>query len=456
MTRARNVWDAVWGQIELSEEEWELINTPAFQRLRRIHQLALTMLVFPGATHTRFEHGLGTSHVAHRIADRLIDLVDRGEKSAPFNAHDARLVRLSALLHDVGHGPFSHVVDPFLNRDGAGGHEWVGAMAVERLPELRDVLERGGQGSAQAVADLLVGRGRRSVSRDIVSGPADADKIDYLRRDSHYTGVTQGLFDHEYFIDQLVGIESVGETWLGFRWNAVWAVEGLKLARYHMHSTVYGHRNRIVTDLMLERGLRAALGKTLPADLLTIPSEADFDPWFQQYQRYDDWNVFSACVDSDGEAGRIFRRLRDHQLLKVLVFLEGEVFKRMLGSEYARLLAARTDRGFERACEAALAATLGFASEDVIVHIIDTGHVLDRAQDPLSLDEDINFVTPTGEVEPFADRSEIFSSQPSDRWRRQLLVYAPVGRREAPELADKAEREVLDLIRSKLADGRDG
>lgn len=73
MTRARNIWDAVWGQIELTEEEWNLINTPAFQRLRRIHQLAMTMLVFPGATHTRFEHSLGTRHVADRIGRRLVD-----------------------------------------------------------------------------------------------------------------------------------------------------------------------------------------------------------------------------------------------------------------------------------------------------------------------------------------------------------------------------------------------
>ncbi len=130
----------MWGQIELTEEEWELVNTAAFQRLRRIHQLAMTMLVFPGATHTRFEHSLGTRHVADRIGRRLVNLAGLGE-SDPFTEADARIARLAALVHDIGHGPFSHVADPFLNATRPHGHEWIGAMAITQLPDLRDVVE---------------------------------------------------------------------------------------------------------------------------------------------------------------------------------------------------------------------------------------------------------------------------------------------------------------------------
>ena len=450
MTRPRNIWDSVWGQIELTEEEWELINTPAFQRLRRIHQLAMTMLVFPGATHTRFEHSLGTFHVADRIGRRLVHLANLGESDA-FTDGDARLTRLASLLHDIGHGPFSHVADPFLNASRPHGHEWIGAMAITQMPELRDVVDRVEPGTSSAIADLLLGRGPRSVRRDIVSGPTDADKIDYLMRDSQHTGVRGGHFDHDYLIDQLIAIESIGESWLGFRANGVWAVEGLKLARYHMFRTVYTHRNRLVTDLMLGRALRDGLGAFLPAELLTLPDEAAFNDWFARYLAFDDWNVFARGVEDDGRSGRMFRRLRDHRLLKVLVFVEGEEFKRLLGTEYARRLLANRETGFEHDCEAPLAAGLGLDPEDVIVYLVNPDHVLHR--DPLRLDEDINFKTSDGEIQAFVDRSEIFSAAEPERWRRQLVVYADRSRKEDPHLATRAKVDVIEQLKTKLAEG---
>lgn len=450
MTRPRNIWDSVWGQIELTDEEWELINTPAFQRLRRIHQLAMTMLVFPGATHTRFEHSLGTLHVAGRIGRRLVHLAELGESDL-FSAEDARIVRLAALLHDIGHGPFSHVADPFLNATRDHGHEWIGAMAVATLPELRDVVDAKAPGTSVEIAHLLLARGARSVRRDIVSGPTDADKIDYLLRDSHHTGVRGGHFDHDYLIDQLIAIESIGESWLGFRWNGIWAVEGLKLARYHMFRTVYTHRNRSVTDLMLHRAIRDGLGDYLPADLLTLPDEAGFEAWFRRYVTFDDWRVLALGTAADGPSGRMFRRLRDHALLKVLVFIEGEEFKRLLGTEYARRLLANRRKGWEHDCEADLASRLGLDPEDVIIYLVDPGHVLHH--DPLRLDEDVNFRTPDGEVEPFAERSEIFSAKESERWRRQLVVYADRGRKDDPDLAARAKADVIELLKAKLAEG---
>lgn len=449
MARPRNIWDSVWGQIELTEEEWELINTPAFQSLRRIHQLAMTMLVFPGATHTRFEHSLGTRHVADRVGRRLVHLAQLGESDA-FSEGDARVTRLAALLHDIGHGPFSHVADPFLNASRPHGHEWIGAMAVTQVPELRDVVDKAEPGTSTAIADLLLGRGRRSVRRDIVSGPADADKIDYLMRDSQHTGVRGGHFDHDYLIDQLIAIESIGESWLGFRANGVWAVEGLKLARYHMFRTVYTHRNRLVTDLMLGRALRDGLGAYLPGDLLSLPPEAQFAEWFERYLAYDDWNVFAGGVQNDGPSGRMFRRLRDHRLLKVLVFVEGEEFKRLLGTEYARRLLADPRKGFEQSCEAPLAASLGLDPEEVMVYLVSPDHVLHR--DPLRLDEDINLRTQDGDVQAFVDRSEIFSAAEPERWRRQLVVYADRGRKDDPDLAERAKAKVVEELKAMLAE----
>lgn len=445
MTRPRNIWDPVWGQIELEDAEWLVLNTRAFQRLRRIHQLGMTMLVFPGATHTRFEHSVGACHVAGLMARRLRALQERGEATIEIGPADIQLVRFAALVHDIGHGPFSHVSDPFLGRKG---HEWIGAQAVVQIPALADAVRSTGLDPAD-VATLIHGSDRRSVHRDIVSGPTDADKIDYLLRDSHYTGARQGLFDHAYLIDQMIGYESVGESLLGFLWGGLWAVEGMKLARHHMHRTVYGHRNRVITDLMLRRGIQAALDEgLLPKDLFLRPSDDEFVEWFERYVEWDDWRVMStlAWAPSDSRSGRIFRRLRDHDLLKVLVFLEGEEFKRALG-EHARRLAAQSDLPrLAAACEARLATELGIEADEIVVHLADQAHVLYAAPD---LDEDINFVTPGGAIEPLAERSELYSAMPSPRWLRQLVVYAPVGKRDE-RLSTRARAVALDALRSAI------
>jgi uncharacterized protein len=444
MARPKNIWDAIWGQVELADDEWALIGLPAFQRLRRIHQLAMTSLVFPGANHTRFEHSIGTAHVAGRVSDRLLALRQRGEQAAEFSDSDKTLARLAALLHDIGHGPFSHVSDPFLGRHG---HERVGAMAVLMHEPIRDIVESGRPGAAEAIAAILRGEGPRTIMRDIVSGPTDADKIDYLRRDSHYTGVNQGHFDYEYFLDQALGIEQSGESWLGFRANAIWAVEGLILARYQMRRTVYGHRNRVVTDLMLQRGIRAALGQSLPADLLEVPAVDRFLPWFDQYLDYDDWRVFEEGLRDTGEAGRMFRRLRDHDLLKVLVFLDGDDFREALGPVYARRLLAHRELELGGAFSDRLAEQIGLGPDEVIAHMIGEKHVLQPAD---ALDEqEILFETADGRVERFADRSEIFSAHPLVRFP-QLVVYAARGLKMDRELAGKAEEAALRLLNSEL------
>lgn len=452
MSRPKNVRDPVWGEIVLTDEEWELVNRPVFQRLRRIHQLALTMLVFPGTTHTRFEHSIGTCHVAGRIGNRLREASgDRG--SMAFSEEDVRLVRLAGLLHDIGHGPFSHVADPFLDdKGGRKGHEWVGSMIVEHHPEIRSVLD---DRTTQAIGALLRGEGPRSVFRDIVSGPADADKVDYLLRDSHYAGVRQGLFDHDYFIDQAVAIPGnlTGESWLGFHSRGVWAVEGMKLARHHMHRTVYGHRNRLVTDLMLQRGLMAALDAgVLPPKLLSLPApDEDFLEWHRQYHAYDDWAVMTDCCRApEGSLTRMmFERLRDHNLLKLLVFEEGEAFRDLLGGA-ARELVTRHEGDDCRAIETEVARELGFEPELIIVRV-------DNAANPLGLptgarlaNEDINFLMRSGVTEPLDIRSEIFAATPpANRWRHRLLVYAPEGRQN-DALGRRAKEVVMAALLKHL------
>jgi len=248
--RPFRIRDPIHGFIELSPQERRAIDARCFQRLRGIKQLAMTYLVYPGTQHTRFEHSLGVCDLATRIARE----VEIGEE-------DQRVVRAAALLHDVGHGPFSHVSENVLDdRNGLSGvHEAISVALIRSDEQLRKAL---GAELCDRAAQLLDdgGRGFRSVMSDIVSGPTDADKLDYLQRDSYYAGVSYGKYDLDRLIDTATIIQAGGgETYLGFEDGGVWAVEGLLLARHHMHRQVYGHKTRIATDIMIERALSLGL-----------------------------------------------------------------------------------------------------------------------------------------------------------------------------------------------------
>ncbi len=248
--RPFRIRDPIHRFIELSEQERRAIDARCFQRLRGIKQLAMTHLVYPGAEHTRFEHSLGVCHLAGRIAQEI-----------ELDEDQRHVVRAAGLLHDVGHGPFSHVSENVLDDRGkcSGVHEAISMALIRSDEELRGAL---GSELCDRAAQLLEdgGRGVRSAASDIASGPTDADKLDYLRRDSHYAGVSYGEYDLDRLLDTMRVIEvSEQETYLGFEHGGVWAVEGLLLARHHMHRQVYGHKTRVATDIMVERAIEYGL-----------------------------------------------------------------------------------------------------------------------------------------------------------------------------------------------------
>lgn len=169
------VRDPVHDLILLEPNEWEVVDSPPFQRLRRIQQLAMTHMAYPGARHSRFEHCIGVCHIGGRLA-RAINRVQREAVVDP-----AR-IRAAGLCHDLGHGPFSHVSEFVyeLRTKRHGIHEQISAGIVRHNPAIQRAL---GEQTAQWVAELLEGSGHgtvRSIERDIVAGPADVDKLDYL------------------------------------------------------------------------------------------------------------------------------------------------------------------------------------------------------------------------------------------------------------------------------------
>jgi HD superfamily phosphohydrolase len=298
--------------ILLAPAEWAAVDTPTFQRLRRVRQLAMTHLAYPGALHTRFEHSIGVRHVAGRLCESL--------KLKP---DDRRVIETAALLHDVGHGVFSHVSEQVIDERSQTEdvHEAV-SVAILRTDE---ALHRAlGRELCERAADIVALAGPRSVARDIVSGPTDADKLDYLLRDSYFAGVNYGRYDLDRIIDtaRVIAPRSA-QTQLGFHADGLWAVEEMRMARHHMHRQVYGHKTRVATDIMTTRALRLAIDDdVVPAAAFTVKVEDGNklidEPFLELYLRQTDDHVLERmCAAPAGSPVRdLAERLRDRRLLR--------------------------------------------------------------------------------------------------------------------------------------------
>lgn len=270
------------GFILYDDMERALINSRPFQRLRRIKQLATTYLLYPGAVHTRFEHSLGVMDLATRIFDLLV-LKHRAELEVALGLSDhadtkrlRRILRLAALLHDIGHAPFSHGPESLL----PGGHEQMTKRLIEE-GEIQQLVEDGFYQAGIKVKDILpVAIGPKESQKaglelsaqsqfltEIITGTFGADRIDYLLRDSLHTGVKYGQFDADRFIHTLAFIAhpETGDPMVALEKGGVHAAEGLLLARYFMFQQVYFHKVRRIYDHHLTQFVTELLeGKGFP------------------------------------------------------------------------------------------------------------------------------------------------------------------------------------------------
>lgn len=277
MPKLYEIRDAIHGFIQFNAWEREIINHPVFQRLRRIRQLGLTDMVYPGAVHTRFEHSLGVMHVATRMFDHIVKR-DRSHLKKLLNCNDEdftrtrTIIRLAALLHDIGHSPFSHVGEGLMPLKKGGSrsyaHEDYSASIIELM--LEDVIEdhplNKDRIKAAVVADFLKGipaLGRELlIWKSIISSQLDADRADYLLRDSHHIGVAYGHFDLDRILVTIC-VRTDPETEapiLVVKEGGGHAVEGLILARYMMFTQVYFQHTRRVFDYHVTELMKFLLG----------------------------------------------------------------------------------------------------------------------------------------------------------------------------------------------------
>lgn len=274
-----SIHDPVCGNLEVTPQEIRLIDARAFQRLRYIKQLGFAELAFPGATHTRYSHGLGAMHVASGMCEALLADLDMAESE---RQRLKQTLRLALLFHDLGHPPMSHVserVMPKVCELGLG--QWIDDTdrrathedyTIKLLvdSELKGMIDAqfGDMGvTGHRVAALIAGKPPLGdehafeiaghdflpLLSQVVSSELDADRIDYLRRDAYFCGVGYGNFDQTWLLHNLCSVLWEGKYHMALRHKGVWAFENFLLSRFHMFLAVYYHHIGICFDELLLR-----------------------------------------------------------------------------------------------------------------------------------------------------------------------------------------------------------
>lgn len=312
------VRDPIHQFIHVSELEARVIDTRPVQRLREIHQLSTGFLVWPGAVHTRFEHALGTMEFAGRAFDAALRNADRDAPAILRALHwsdetergRARsFVRLAALLHDVGHAPFSHGSERLFPQGIE--HEDMSARIIletEIAPELKH--DRYGSIDPEVVADIAVGPGHRPGFSDeptillaeLVTGGVGVDRWDYLLRDSMFSGARYGVFDVERLLESLTITEVSGAPKWAVKSGGQHSVEQMLLARWFMWLNVYTHKTRRILDLHLEEFLQSDL------------PNGQFPENISSYLALSDSTVFARIKESDEHRHRILERQQFRQV----------------------------------------------------------------------------------------------------------------------------------------------
>lgn len=342
MTRAKRIFDPIHRFIELDAGEVALLEVPALQRMRRLRQLGLAYLAYPSAEHSRFSHALGALATGSRVLDALRLHSPGAFGSDAAFAADRRLLRTSLLLHDVGHGPFSHASETAL-----GVRHEARTAEILALPAIAAAIDALDVDRAEVLALITGTSQRRPVLRELVSGPnLDADRMDYLLRDAYFTGVRSGGYDSEQLISSLRVLDVNGRAELGVDGRGVVALESFVLARYMMFASVYFHHTT--------RAFERVLGEVL-ARIWSQPRALDD---IDEYLAWDDFRVLDAIRDDPHPASRA---LRD----RITVY--------GLAAEFN----AEADLATYGACERALRAHFGAAvwsdSQEQLMHRLPLG-----------------------------------------------------------------------------------
>ena len=240
-----DIIDPIHDFIRISGPELKIIDNPIFQRLRRIRQLSGAHLTYPGAQHTRFEHSLGVMHISGQAGQAL-------QEKGILKKDDIENLRLAALLHDIGHGPFSHLFEEVLQEKRKISHEEMGKRIILKT-EIGDLLSKSGY-DKKFITKLAFGDSKLQFMNEIISGMLSADMMDYLLRDGYYTGAEHAKIDHKRLTQSL----EVYQKKLALEKSALYSFESMMHSRYQMFKAVYFHKTVRSAEVMLLESMRLA------------------------------------------------------------------------------------------------------------------------------------------------------------------------------------------------------
>jgi len=456
MPKQREIRDPIHGFVQRSELEESIIDTSVFQRLRGVKQLALANFVYPGALHTRFDHSVGVMHVAGRLSRQLI----AGDQD--YIRDTTRLVRLAALLHDIGHGPFSHVSEDVLDRyydstkvaprSKEKIHEHLTCTIIENNQEISRYLS---QIEKEKIVGLLLGTTGEPILRGIISGPLDADKQDYLLRDSYFCGVKYGVFDWERLIGTLQVYRGTHEELLAANFGGIYAIEQFVLAKYHMSTQVYRHKIRLISDAMIVRALELGIEIDELDFLQKLYAYDGSEEHIHYYLTWDDARLTTSLLypmTRPGLATEIFKLLQQRRLFK-------RVFSRLLreipDAEVRAFLAGLSkEPDFRKKVEQQIAEYLSSRAEKKLpyYHVIVNAFSIKSVREQSRNNEgSILILTDDGIPRKFEDESTLFRSI-DERVNDQFVdVYAPFDFKEEGDKRKKKEefsREIGTILTS--------
>jgi len=323
--------DPVYGFISIPGDfVFDIIEHSWFQRLRNIKQLGLTSFVYPGANHSRFQHGLGALHLMEMAVSTL------RSKGVEITQEEEEATYLAILLHDIGHGPFSHALENSIIEGIA--HEDLSLLLMRRLNDEY-------HGKLDLAIEIFLGRYHRKFLHELVSGQIDMDRLDYLRRDCFFTGVIEGSVGSERIIRML----NVADESLVIEEKGIYSLEKFLIARRLMYWQVYMHKTVLSSESLLVKVLQRARELAIRgADLFTTPAlrfflynqfekkdllnDGDFTPGIiaSTFVRLDDTDIFTAAKywadDSDSVLSDLAARLMRRDLFAIE--LQNEPFKK--------------------------------------------------------------------------------------------------------------------------------
>lgn len=310
-----DIVDPIHDFIRVYDHELKIIDTPIFQRLRRIRQLSGAHLTYPAAQHTRFEHSLGVMHITSQAGQAL------NEKGI-LKSYDVEVLRLAGLLHDIGHGPFSHLFEEIIQQKKFS-HEDFGKEIILKS-EIGDSLSKNGY-DKKLITKVAFGDSKLQYMNEIISGALSADMMDYLLRDGYFTGAEHAQIDHKRITQSL----DVHQKKLALERSALYSFESMMHSRYQMFKAVYFHKTVRAAEVMLLEALRLS------------DDEFGFTSFnINEYVKLTDEYVLSKLISS-----------KSSKLKRARQFAEDYQNRKLLKCVFERILTSRTNLGKARTNE---------------------------------------------------------------------------------------------------------